>query len=141
MAAVLRIDRAVHAEVSAPPERCLAVLADVGAYPSWSSLIAAAEVLDGGRVLLRVELLGQSLEMRCELEVGEGHAVLRRVPNDPDDEERFVAAWTVRPAGAGVEVELRVEAAIDVPGAARLLRGRIERRLADDLLADFARAV
>jgi hypothetical protein len=35
-------------------------------------------------------------------------------------------------------VQLHVTAAIDLPGPAGLLRGRIERRLTDDLLADLA---
>jgi hypothetical protein len=137
---VLRIHRTVNTRVGARPERCLSVLADVGSYPSWSSLIREAAVLGPGRVRIRAELLGQSFEMECELELGADRAVLRRVPNDAADDERFVASWTVRPDGSGAAVELHVEAALDVPGAARLLRGRIERRLADDLLADFARA-
>jgi hypothetical protein len=138
---VLRIDRTVRADVPASPVRCFEVLGEVASYPSWSSLITAAEPLEDGRVRLRVELLGQSLEMQCVGVGGAGGGVLRRVPNDPGDDERYLAAWTVKPDGLASAVTLRVEAAIDVPGAARFLRGRIERKLADDLLADFVRAV
>lgn len=45
------------------------------------------------------------------------------------------------PVGAGSKVELHVAASIDAPGPARLLRGRVERRLVDDLLADFTRGL
>jgi len=55
--------------------------------------------------------------------------VLRRLPNDPDDEERFDATWTVSPP----QITLHITAVLDAPGPARLLRGRVERRVADDL--------
>jgi hypothetical protein len=108
--------------VAAPPARCLERLADVEAYPSWSSLIRSAEVA-AERVRLRAELLGVSFEMDCVLEVGSDRAVLRRLPNDPEDEERFEATWTVAPAANGATVELRVVAALDAPGPARPLGG------------------
>jgi hypothetical protein len=63
------------------------------------------------------------------------------VPYDAHDEERFEATWTVAPAGSASTVDLHVVAALDAPGPARLLRGRLERRLVDDLLGDFARSV
>jgi hypothetical protein len=122
--------------VSASPERCMSVLADVASYPKWSSLIESAELV-GDRVRIRASVLGVGFEMDCELELGEGQAVLRRLPNDPDDDERFEATWTVAP---GV-VALHVAAALDAPGPARLLRGRVERALTDTLLADFIRAL
>jgi hypothetical protein len=134
---MLRIERTVRAEVAAPPSRCLAVLGDVEGYARWARLVRAAEA-DDGTVRLRAEVLGMTVEMACELELGADTAVLRRLPYDDADDERFTAAWTVRAAGAGAAVELSVTAAIDLPGPAGVLRGRIERRLADDLLADFA---
>jgi hypothetical protein len=79
--------------------------------------------------------------MDCELELASGSAVLRRVPYDAQDDERFTAGWSVEPEAGGAAVELRVVAALDAPGPAGLLRGRVERRLVDDLLADFAQAV
>jgi hypothetical protein len=111
-------------------------LADVEGYPRWSSLIRSAESTDG-RVALRAELLGVSFEMRCELDVGAERVVLRRVPNDAGDEERFEAEWIVAPG----KVTLHVTAALDAPGPARLIRGRVEKRLTDDLLADFTRSL
>jgi hypothetical protein len=133
---MLEIDRTVRGTVDAPGERCLEVLADVSGYPEWSSLIESAEV-DGDRIRLRASVLGIGFEMDCELEIGESGAVLRRLPNDPDDDERFEATWTVAPP----EITLHVAAVLDAPGPARLLRGRVERRVADDLLADFTRAL
>lgn len=132
---MLEIDRTVQASVDASASRCMDVLGDVACYPDWSSLIERAEV-DGDRVRLRVSVLGVGFEMECVLELGEGRAVLRRLPNDPGDAERFEATWTVAPP----TVTLHVTANLDAPGPARLLRGRVERRLADDLLADFGRS-
>ena len=136
---MVRVDRTVRSDVAAPPAACLALLGAPARYPDWARLVREAEARDG-TVHLRVEVLGMSTEMECALELEPEGAVLRRLPNDDADDERFTAAFTVRPAGAGATVELHVTAAIDVPGAASFLRGRIERRLADDLLADLAAA-
>jgi hypothetical protein len=139
MATVLTIDRTARAAVAATPERCIERLADVEAYPSWSSLIRSAERV-GELVRLRAELLGVPFEMDCALELGPDRVVLRRLPNDDKDDERFEAVWTVTQgeSGQSSDVELHVVAALDAPGPARLIRGRVERRLADDLLEDFA---
>ena len=137
---MLTIERRASASSGARPAACLRRLADVESYPSWSSLIREAERV-GERVRLRAELFGVSFVMDCELETGDGGAELRRLPYDDADEERFEAAWTVTPAGARSEVELHVAATIDAPGPARLLGGRVERRLVDDLLADFTRGL
>ena len=113
------------------------VLAAVEDYPAWSSLIAGAEVIEEDRVRLKAHVMGIPLEMICRIEVGEDRAVLTRLPYDAGDDERYVATWTVRPG----EVELHLEAELDAPSAAGFMRGRIERKLADDLLEDFARRV
>jgi Polyketide cyclase / dehydrase and lipid transport len=137
---VLTIDRHAAVSVPAPPERCLERLADVEGYPSWASLIRRVELVED-RVRLGAELLGVPLVMDCEFEVGSDRAVLRRLPYDADDEERYEATWVVTPDGDGSRVELRVMAELDAPGPARFVRGRIERRLVDDLLGDFARSL
>jgi hypothetical protein len=133
---MLRIDRTARAGVAATPARCRERLADVEGYPRWSSLITRAERV-GDRVSLRAELLGLGFDMVCELESGDECVVLRRLPNDAADEERFEAVWTLAPG----EVALHVRAEIDAPGPARLIRGRVETRLTDDLLADFTRSL
>lgn len=133
---MLEIDRSVSAAVEAPPERCLELLADVERYPSWSSLIDSV-AREGELVRMRASVLGVGLEMTCSLALSPAGAVLRRVPHGPDDGERYEAAWSVAPA----LVELRVQAALEAPGPARLIRGRVERAIADGLLADFVRAL
>jgi ribosome-associated toxin RatA of RatAB toxin-antitoxin module len=138
---VLRIDGTAKARVDATPERCLEVLGDVESYPSWSSLIKSVERVGGDRVRLQAQVLGLSVRMTCTVAVDATHAVLRRVPNDADDDERYEAAWTVAPANGGSAVELHVTAALDAPGPASLLRGRVTRALVDDVVADFGRAV
>jgi ribosome-associated toxin RatA of RatAB toxin-antitoxin module len=140
---VLRIDRTVSSEVPASPSRCLALLADVEAYPSWARPVGAVEVLERraddapARVRLRADVFGLPVQMDCALELGGDRVVLRRVPYDADDSERYHATWRVRPRERGAIVELTVAAALDTPAPAGLLRGRVSRRLADDLLADF----
>jgi hypothetical protein len=136
---LLRVDRTARAEVAAGPERCLAVLEDVDGWPRWARLVRSVE-RRGRSVRMRAEVLGLTVEMDCVLERSGDRAVLRRLPNDDADDERLDAAFTVRPAGSGASVELHLTAAIDVPGPAGLLRGRIQRRLVDDLVADLAAA-
>jgi hypothetical protein len=133
---MLEIDRTVTAPVDAPPERCRAVLSDVEGYPEWSSLITTAS-REGEHVRLRASVLGVGFEMVCVLDIGGERVVLRRLPDDPSDEERFEATWAL----AAGSVSLHVRAALDAPGPARMIRGRVERRVVDDLLADFTRAV
>jgi polyketide cyclase/dehydrase/lipid transport protein len=142
---MLQIDRTACAEIAAAPRRCLAVLAAVERYPIWSRFITAAEARgrrsDGTaeRVGLRAGVAGLSVELECVLELTADRAVLRRIPDDERDDERYEATWTVGAAGEGSRVELRVVAGLDVPGPAGLLAGRVARRLVDDVLADFAR--
>jgi len=136
---MLRLDRTVRAEVGASPSSCLGLLGDVEGYPRWSRLVRSAEVHDDA-IGLRAEVLGLTVEMDCAVELGRDIAVLRRLPYDEDDDERFTATWRVRPNGAGATVQLHVTAAIDLPGPTGLLRGRIERGLVDHLLADFVAA-
>lgn len=147
---MLRFDRTTAAQAPAPPERCLALLADVERYPEWTSLIRAVEVErrtpEGAPQLLQVRAhaLGLPIELRCALELAADGAVLRRIANDSADEERFETAWTVAAAADGATasaVELRVSAALDVPGPAGFLGGRLAPRLVDELMAEFLRAV
>jgi hypothetical protein len=134
---MLEIDRTARAQVSASPARCVDRLTDVEDYPRWASLITSAARLGESRVRLRAALLGVGFEMDCELEIGNNCVVLRRLPNDDGDAERFEAVWTAAPG----ELTLHVTAALDAPGPARFIRGRVEKRLTDDLLADFTRSL
>lgn len=144
---MLNVDRSARVEITASPERCRDVLADIEDYPSWSSLVAAVDVLERGsdgapeRILMRARVIGLSVEMTCTLGHEGERAVLRRLPHGPEDPERFDAAWTITPIADGTAVELHVVAALDVPGPARLVGGRVAQKLVDDLLADFARTV
>ena len=137
---MLTIDRSASVSVPAPPDRCLERLRDVEGYPSWAPLIRRAEPV-GDRVRLRAELLGVPFVMDCALEAGPEQAVLRRLPHGADDDERYEATWTVTPDAGGSRVKLHVVAVLDAPGPARFVRGRIERKLVDDLLHDFARSL
>jgi hypothetical protein len=139
---MLVIDRTAEAHVVATPARCREVLTGVGAYASWSSLIErVAPSEEDGVLLVTGRLFAVRLEMRCVLEAGPEEIVLRRVPFDAQDDERYVARWTVTPCGEDADVHVHVEARLDAPGPASLLQGRVARRLTDELLADFVRAV
>lgn len=143
---MLDIDRTASVKTPETPEQCLARLADIDGYASWARLISSAEVIDraaGGRpaiVRLRARVFGLAVELRCELELSSGRAVLRRLDESADDPESYVATWTVRPRDGATTVDLHVRARLEAPGAAMPLRGRIARRLVDELLDDFARA-
>ncbi|MEA2450103.1 MAG: hypothetical protein QOG63_2035 [Thermoleophilaceae bacterium] len=115
----------------------MAVLGDIERYPDWARLIDSVTRSDGDRLQLCASVLGMTVAMQCALSVGDGVAVLRRLPHDDGDEERYAATWTV----ADGSVELRVVAALDAPGPARLLSGRVGKTLVDDLLDDFTAAV
>ena len=128
---MLEIDRAASVRAPAPAERCLAVLTDVCDWPRWSRLVRSVEPV-GDAYRLRAEILGLGVEMTCVLD----ETTLRRIADGPEDRERFEMAWTV-----GDEVTLHVRARLDAPGPASLLRRRVERALADDVLADFAAAL
>ncbi len=124
------------------------LLGDIESYPDWSSLVAAIDVLDRdadgrpSRVKMRAQVMGLSVTMTCAIELGDDHAALRRIPHEgASDEERFDAAWSVSPSGAGSSVTLRVDAGLDAPAAIGPFGGRIAKKLVDDLLADFVRAV
>jgi hypothetical protein len=134
---MLQIDREAEARVAATPERCRELLTDISGWPRWSSLITSAEPAADGLVRMRAELLGVGFEMNCTLAVEHDRVVLERLPHDAADEERFQATFTL----ARGAVALHVAAALDAPGPARLIKGRVERRLTDDLLADFTRAL
>src|SRR3954451_13216601 len=118
---MLEIDRSMRTPVDASPDRCIELLRDVESYPDWSSLISRVE-RDGEHVRLRASVLGVALWMTCELRVGADGAVLRRIPDDEGDEERFEASFSLSPAGT---VGLHLSAVIDAPGPARLIRGRV----------------
>ena len=135
---VLHIDRTARTRTAASPARCLEVLADVDRYPEWSSLITKVQRLDAERLRLSAQVLGLSVSMTCVVDLAPDRAVMRRLPHQPGDEESYVATWTVRPDGAGASVELHVVAALAAPGPASIIRGRVQRALVDDLLADFA---
>jgi hypothetical protein len=137
---VLTIDRRASITVPATPERCIERLSDAERYPSWASLIKRVEVVDD-RLRITAELMGIVFVMDCVLLVEDGAVALRRIPYSDDDEERYEASWTVAPAVGGTRVELHVLATVDAPGPARLVRGQVERRLADGLVGDFERSL
>jgi hypothetical protein len=132
---VLHVDHAARAAVTAPPQRCLELLADVPAWPRWARLLAGVREVDGGYAL-RASILGLAVELTCALEVGPAAVTLRRLPEGAGDPETLLMRWTLGPV-----VELHVRADLDAPGPAALLRRRVERALVDDLLADFTRAL
>lgn len=139
---MLRIDRTAEIVTAATPARVRAVLTDVPRYPAWASLIERVDVpAPGGPITLTGRVLGVEIVMTCLVEADDDTIVMRRLPFDGGDDERYVATWTVSPRGTATGVRLRVVAALDAPGPAALLQGRVSRSLVDDLLADAARVL
>src|SRR5436305_3423950 len=116
--------------VDAPPEACLALLADVGAYPRWCpQTVRRAEALerdsDGhptrARITLRLGLgpLAGSFDELMVLRVDAPDRVsLARVPHEPTDPERVEVTWRGRPAlGAAARGPGRVLHGGGRPGA------------------------
>ena len=136
--------------VDAPPEACLALLADVAAYPRWCpQTVRRAEAVerdsDGhptrARITLRLGLgpLAGSFDELMAVRVDAPDRVsLTRVPHQPTDPERLEVTWQIRP-GPPARLEVELTAALDVPRLVPL--GAMANSVAQDLVAAASRAL
>lgn len=131
--------------MAAPPERALALFEDVGAYPSWyGEVVREVTVLerDGAgaprraRVTLHVALGPVNRDLALTMSVGRAGpgVTLARVANESSDRERFEVRWRATPAGTGTQIELDLEARLDVPRLVPV------GAMADSLASGFAGA-
>ena len=134
-----------EASVAAGPAECLALLADVGAYPDWcpDTVVRAEAVEDGrARVTLRLgrgPLAGRFEElMTVRVDADAREVRLERVPHDAGDPERLEVAWRIGD-GPPTRLELRLAAALELPRLVPL--GGMAQAVAQGLVAAASRAL
>ncbi len=139
------------AEVTAPRERCAALLADLERYSSWyPEVVRRVEVLERdsrGRArqasanlhVPNVPLIGD-LQLLLSVEIASLDVVkLTRIAYGPEDPERFLVTWRLRDAGLGTKIEVGLDGILSVPRLVPL--GGIGDGMASGFLAAAARAL
>src|SRR5438270_5777432 len=129
----------------APAETVFELLRAVEGYPSWASGIARRIVVlerdrEGSAIKLLATLRVQvgPLPMGLELTIAVSaepadRVTLTRLPNDPGDDETFVAVWRIdRGQRSETTIRLEIEAGLDVPRLVPL--GDLGDRLAGELV-------
>lgn len=141
--------------VSASPEACVDLLADVAAYPEWyPDVVRQVEVLErdgtGNAMRARATLhvaagpLSRDLDLVLAVTRRPEEVKLERVANEASDPERlqvrFSVHWTVGASGASrSQLAVALAARLDVPRLVPL--GGIGDTMANGFVAAAARAV
>ena len=139
------------AEAPAPVDDCFALLADVEGYPRWYPEVVRQVAVterrpDGRAALARVRLhvsvgpLARDVELLLAVaEVAPATVTLTRVPSAGRDSEQFSVAWRLDERTAGTNIELALDAELDVP---RLVpTGGVGDSLAQGFVAAAGRAL
>jgi ribosome-associated toxin RatA of RatAB toxin-antitoxin module len=108
--------------VSASPERCFAVVADLERYPEWAADIkqVVVEERDGeGRPLLatfRVAAFGRSTSNTLAYDYSEAPHILSWKQTQGDITSKWDGSWVFDPGeNSGTEVTYHIEAELRVP--------------------------
>ncbi|MGC8471011.1 MAG: SRPBCC family protein [Acidimicrobiales bacterium] len=118
-----------HTTVSAPPERCYAVVTDIERYPEWAADIKQVTVErrdDDGRPLVctfRAAAFGRSTSYTLEYDYSEAPHVLSWRQTRGDITTKLDGRYVFEPAvGGGTEVtyHLEVELRVPIPGFIKL---------------------
>ncbi|MDA8317966.1 MAG: SRPBCC family protein [Actinomycetota bacterium] len=118
-----------HTTVSAPPERCYAVVTDIERYPEWAADIkqVTVERRDGdGRPLVctfRAAAFGRSTSYTLEYDYSEAPHVLSWRQTRGDITTKLDGRYVFEPAvGGGTDVtyHLEVELRVPIPGFIKL---------------------
>jgi polyketide cyclase/dehydrase/lipid transport protein len=107
------------AEVDAPPEKCVALLAAVDGYPTWyPEVIREVEVLERdaegvprrARTTVHLALgpLAKDFHFEITVEAGPSEVVLSRLEDDPSDPERLDVRWHLAPGRLSIDVSARL---------------------------------
>ncbi|HWE65805.1 MAG TPA: SRPBCC family protein [Acidimicrobiales bacterium] len=111
-----------HMSVSASPERCFAVVADLERYPEWAADIkqVVVEERDGeGRPLLatfRVAAFGRSTSNTLAYDYSEAPHILSWKQTQGDITSKWDGSWVFDPGeNSGTEVTYHIEAELRVP--------------------------
>ncbi|MBO0767774.1 MAG: hypothetical protein J2O48_03725 [Solirubrobacterales bacterium] len=142
------IDAAVSGHTAAAPERVLALVNDVEAYPSWyAEGVKRAEVRERDSegnatkvftvLALREGPIQRDFDMEMSVNRGEGWIKLSRLPKSLDDEEQFAVKFSVSP---GTELGVSFNARLSIPAWLPLgnLPQLIPRGFLDAALAKLA---
>jgi ribosome-associated toxin RatA of RatAB toxin-antitoxin module len=134
-----------HTSVSAPPERCFAVVADIERYPEWAGDLKEVTVHerdDQGRALsatFRAAAFGRSTSYTLAYDYAEAPRVLAWQQVRGDITSKLDGSYAFEPAaGGGTEItyHLEVEWRVPIPGFIKLrARSRIMATALRDLKA------
>ncbi|MHB1774427.1 MAG: SRPBCC family protein [Acidimicrobiales bacterium] len=114
-----------HTSVTAPPERCFAVAADIERYPEWAADIKEVMVHerdDDGRPMLvtfRAAAFGRSTSYTLAYDYGEAPRVLAWRLTRGDITTKLDGSYTFEAADSGgtdVLYHLEVELRVPIPG-------------------------
>ena len=114
-----------HMSVSAPPERCFAIVADFERYPEWAADIKEIVVderdSEGRPVLVtfRVAAFGRSTTLTLTYDYSEAPHILSWTSTKGDITSKLNGSYSFAPAdGGGTDVtyHLEVELRVPIPG-------------------------
>ena len=132
-----------HTSVSAPPERCFAVVADIEHYPEWAADIKEVTVLDRdqqGRPLLvtfRTAAFGRSTSYTLSYDYADAPLVLAWHLTQGDITSKLDGSYIFdAAAGGGTEItyHLEVELRVPIPG---FIKMRAQSRIMATALRDL----
>jgi hypothetical protein len=121
-----QLSGSASAPTRAGEHRCVDFLSDVEAYPHWyPEVVRSVEVLerdaDGratrARATLRASVgpINRDLQLTLGVSRGPREVKLVRTSQDSADAERFSVNWQVSGAQSGARIDLKLDAALDVP--------------------------
>ncbi len=129
--------------ISATPERCFAVSADIGAYPLWAADIKEV-IIDArdeqGRpkqVTFRAAAFGRSTNYTLSYDYGQAPNVLAWVQTEGDITSKLDGCYVFEPDGEGgteVTYHLEVEMKVPLPG---FIKMRAQSRIMSIALRDL----
>jgi ribosome-associated toxin RatA of RatAB toxin-antitoxin module len=110
-----------HMSVSAPPERCFAVVADFERYPEWAADIKEIVVderdSEGRPVLVtfRVAAFGRSTTLTLTYDYSEAPHILSWTSTKGDITSKWNGSYVFDANGSGTDVTYHLEAELRVP--------------------------
>jgi len=101
--------------ISAKPDECYELLADVARWPDWYPALREVES-QGDLIHVQANVFGMSLPFQAQVRLDPPTAVeVERVPYHPGDEEELSIRTSIAPDPGGSKVGAEFEARVDVP--------------------------
>jgi carbon monoxide dehydrogenase subunit G len=131
--------------ISAPPERVLAVIADIDSYPEWTGQIKSAEVLssdaDGRPAQAKFVMDAGVLKDEYVLQYDWNDAgVAWELVGKSAVQKSQVGSYALAPKGAGTEVTYRLAVDIAMPMLGMFKR-KAEKMIMDSALKELKKRV